>query len=104
MKYQKISGNTGQYNLITDKRQKIYNFFGGCYNQVKNWRNINMESSKFKVGELTATIGCNTAAGKHCAGYNGIWHLTHESSQFFDRRSHIQRLEAVNKDSLALQL
>ena len=40
-----------------------------------------MESSTFKVGELTAIIGDNTAAGNHCAGYNGIWHLTHESSQ-----------------------
>jgi len=39
-----------------------------------------MESAKFKVGELTAIIGDNTTSGNHCAGYNGIWHLTHESN------------------------
>lgn len=40
-----------------------------------------MESATFKVGELTAIIGDNTADADHRAGYNGIWHLTHESSQ-----------------------
>ena len=39
-----------------------------------------MESAKFKVGELTAIIGDNDTSGNHRAGYNGIWHLTHESN------------------------
>lgn len=48
--------------------------------ELDKW-NINMESATFKVGELTSIIGNNTADADHCAGYNGIWHLTHESSQ-----------------------
>ena len=40
-----------------------------------------MESATFKVGELTAIVGDNAADADHRVGYNGIWHLTHESSQ-----------------------
>ena len=35
---------------------------------------------------------------------HGKYAFLYDTSQFFDRRSHIQRLEAVNKGSLALQL
>ena len=35
---------------------------------------------------------------------HGKYVFLYDTSQFFDRRSHIQRLEAVNKGSLALQL
>ncbi len=36
-----------------------------------------MAHETFKVGDLTAVIGDNAAAGEHRAGYNGIWSLTH---------------------------
>ena len=38
-----------------------------------------MASAEFKVGDLTAVIGDNSADGEHRAGYNGIWRLTHRS-------------------------
>ena len=40
-----------------------------------------MNSEVFQVGELTAAIGDNSADDDHRAGYNGIWSLTHQSSQ-----------------------
>ncbi|MAE19247.1 hypothetical protein CMK12_10030 [Candidatus Poribacteria bacterium] len=40
-----------------------------------------MNSEVFQVGELTAVIGDNSADDDHRAGYNGIWSLTHQSSQ-----------------------
>jgi hypothetical protein len=30
-----------------------------------------------RAGDLTAVVGDNAAAGKHRAGYNGLWSLTH---------------------------
>src|SRR6266478_2778882 len=30
-----------------------------------------------RAGDLTATIGDNSASGEHRAGYNGVWSLTH---------------------------
>ena len=33
----------------------------------------------FRVGDLTAIIGDNAAAGAHRAGYNGVWSLTHRT-------------------------
>jgi hypothetical protein len=33
----------------------------------------------FRVGDLTAIIGDNAAAGGHRAGYNGVWSLTHRT-------------------------
>ena len=33
----------------------------------------------FRVGDLTAIIGDNSAAGEHRAGYNGLWSLTHRA-------------------------
>src|SRR5262245_38374320 len=38
-----------------------------------------MASGTFSVGDLTAVIGDNAASGKHRAGYNGIWSLTHKT-------------------------
>ena len=38
-----------------------------------------MASETFTVGDLTAVIGDNAAAGEHRAGYNGLWSLTHRT-------------------------
>jgi hypothetical protein len=38
-----------------------------------------MGHETFKVGDLTAIIGDNSAAGDHRAGYNGVWSLTHRT-------------------------
>lgn len=37
-----------------------------------------MASDTFSVGDITAIIGDNAAEGKHRAGYNGVWSLTHK--------------------------
>lgn len=44
-----------------------------------------MTHDTFRVGELTAIIGDNSAHGEHRAGYNGVWSLTHktESTNLF---------------------
>jgi hypothetical protein len=36
-----------------------------------------MAHATFRAGDLTATIGDNSADGQHRAGYNGLWSLTH---------------------------
>jgi hypothetical protein len=33
----------------------------------------------FRVGDLTAVLGDNSADGDHRAGYNGVWSLTHKT-------------------------
>jgi len=38
-----------------------------------------MAHGTFRVGELTAIIGDNTAHEQHRAGYNGIWSLRHDA-------------------------
>ena len=38
-----------------------------------------MASDTFTVGDLTAVVGDNAAAGTHRAGYNGLWSLTHRT-------------------------
>jgi hypothetical protein len=38
-----------------------------------------MAHDTFRVGDLTAVIGDNAAAGQHRAGYNGVWSLTHRT-------------------------
>lgn len=38
-----------------------------------------MAHDTFRIGDLTAIIGDNSAAGDHRAGYNGLWSLTHRS-------------------------
>jgi len=38
-----------------------------------------MAHDTFRVGDLTAVIGDNAAAGEHRAGYNGVWSLTHKT-------------------------
>src|SRR6516225_5128665 len=38
-----------------------------------------MAHGTFKIGDITAVIGDNAAAGEHRAGYNGVWRLTHRS-------------------------
>jgi hypothetical protein len=38
-----------------------------------------MAHDTFRVGDLTAIIGDNDAAGMHRAGYNGVWSLTHRT-------------------------
>ncbi|MFN4257714.1 MAG: hypothetical protein ACK4RK_00320 [Gemmataceae bacterium] len=38
-----------------------------------------MAHDTFRVGDLTAIIGDNAAAGTHRAGYNGVWSLTHRA-------------------------
>ncbi len=38
-----------------------------------------MAHDTFRVGDLTAVIGDNAAAGGHRAGYNGVWSLTHRT-------------------------
>ena len=38
-----------------------------------------MPHDTFTVGDITAVIGDNDAAGQHRAGYNGIWSLTHKT-------------------------
>jgi hypothetical protein len=40
-----------------------------------------MASETFTVGDLTAVIGDNAAAGEHRAGYNGLWSLTHRTEK-----------------------
>ncbi len=40
-----------------------------------------MGHDTFKVGDLTAIIGDNSAAEKHRAGYNGVWSLTHKTER-----------------------
>lgn len=40
-----------------------------------------MASEKFTVGDLTAIVGDNAAAGEHRAGYNGLWSLTHRAEK-----------------------
>lgn len=44
-----------------------------------------MASGEFRVGDLRAVIGDNSADGEHGAGYNGVWSLTsrHESRNLF---------------------
>lgn len=38
-----------------------------------------MAHDSFQVGDLTAIIGDNSAAGMHRAGYNGLWSLVHKT-------------------------
>jgi hypothetical protein len=38
-----------------------------------------MASETFTVGDLTAVVGDNAAAGDHRAGYNGLWSLAHRT-------------------------
>lgn len=38
-----------------------------------------MAHATFRVGDLTAIIGDNSAHGEHRAGYNGLWSLTHRT-------------------------
>jgi hypothetical protein len=38
-----------------------------------------MAHDTYHLGDLTATIGDNSAHGDHRAGYNGVWSLTHTS-------------------------
>jgi hypothetical protein len=38
-----------------------------------------MTRATFRLGELAAIIGDNSAAGGHRAGYNGLWSLKHRS-------------------------
>ncbi|MCI0379155.1 MAG: hypothetical protein L0215_16225 [Gemmataceae bacterium] len=38
-----------------------------------------MAHDTFRVGDLTAVIGDNAAAGDHRAGYNGVWSLVHRT-------------------------
>lgn len=38
-----------------------------------------MAHDTFRVGDLTAIIGDNSAAGDHRAGYNGVWSLVHRT-------------------------
>lgn len=38
-----------------------------------------MAHDTFRVGDLTAIIGDNSAAGEHRAGYNGLWSLSHRT-------------------------
>ena len=40
-----------------------------------------MASDTFTVGDLTAVVGDNAAAGDHRAGYNGLWSLTHRTEK-----------------------
>jgi hypothetical protein len=40
-----------------------------------------MASETFTVGDLTAVVGDNAAAGGHRAGYNGLWSLTHKTEK-----------------------
>ena len=40
-----------------------------------------MASETFTVGDLTAVVGDNGAAGEHRAGYNGLWSLTHRTEK-----------------------
>lgn len=40
-----------------------------------------MASETFAVGDLTAVLGDNAAAGDHRAGYNGLWGLTHKTEK-----------------------
>ena len=40
-----------------------------------------MASDTFTVGDLTAVVGDNAAAGTHRAGYNGLWSLTHRTEK-----------------------
>src|SRR5262245_26038675 len=44
-----------------------------------------MAHDTFRLGDLTAIIGDNSAHGDHRAGYNGVWSLTHraESDNLF---------------------
>jgi hypothetical protein len=37
-----------------------------------------MTHDTFRVGDITAIIGDNSADGDHRAGYNGVWSLTHK--------------------------
>ena len=39
-----------------------------------------MAHATFKIGDLTAVIGDNSADGEHRAGYNGLWSLRHRTS------------------------
>ena len=43
--------------------------------------NCHMGHATFKIGDLEAVIGDNSAHGEHRAGYNGIWSLLHKSSK-----------------------
>jgi hypothetical protein len=38
-----------------------------------------MAHETFKVGDITAVLGDNSAAGEHRAGYNGLWSLIHRT-------------------------
>ncbi|MFO0797859.1 MAG: hypothetical protein U0804_10295 [Gemmataceae bacterium] len=38
-----------------------------------------MASERLTVGDLTAVVGDNAAAGEHRAGYNGLWSLSHRT-------------------------
>src|SRR6516162_8703262 len=38
-----------------------------------------MAHETFKIGDIMAIIGDNTADGDHRAGYNGLWSLTHRT-------------------------
>jgi hypothetical protein len=40
-----------------------------------------MANEMFTVGDLTAVVGDNAAAGEHRAGYNGLWSLTHRTER-----------------------
>ena len=40
-----------------------------------------MSHDTFKIGDLTAVIGDNSAHEKHRAGYNGVWSLEHKSGK-----------------------
>jgi hypothetical protein len=40
---------------------------------------MTMTHGTFTVGDITAVIGDNSAAGAHRAGYNGVWKLTHKT-------------------------
>lgn len=40
-----------------------------------------MTHATFKLGDLTAIIGDNSADGGHRTGYNGVWSLQHSASQ-----------------------
>lgn len=56
-----------------------------------------MPHETFQVGDLTAVIGDNSAAGEHLAGYNGVWSLRHRLS---DRNLFVPAYAGLNHEHI----